>query len=73
MKANPDNTEWQYSLASSYSKLAMARRANNQSSESREALVAGRAIMARLVKQYPDWLQFKSQLTWFDEQLAAME
>ena len=41
--------------------------------KAREALAAGRAIIAQLVAQYPDWAQWKQDLAWFDQQINALE
>jgi len=32
-----------------------------------------RDIIARLVAQFPDWLQGKQDLAWFDQQIAALK
>jgi hypothetical protein len=37
----------------------------------REEFVAGRMIMARVVKQNPGWAEWKKDLAWFDNQLAS--
>jgi hypothetical protein len=34
--------------------------------EAREALAAGRAIIAELVERFPDWAEWKRDLAWFD-------
>jgi len=52
-----------------YSHLLGAR----QSTEAREALAAGREIIARLVAQFPDHAQWKRDLGWFDRQIAALK
>jgi hypothetical protein len=41
--------------------------------EAREALATGRAIMAQLVAQFPGWSQWKQDLPWFDQQIAALK
>ena len=40
--------------------------------KAREALSAGRDIIAQLVAQFPDWPQWKRELTWFDQQIATL-
>jgi hypothetical protein len=41
--------------------------------KAREALSAGRDIIARLVTEFPDWSQWKRDLSWFDEQIATLK
>ena len=41
--------------------------------KAREAFAAGRAIIAQLVAQYPDWVQWKKDLASFDQQIDAHE
>jgi hypothetical protein len=41
--------------------------------EARQQLAAGRAIIARLVEQYPAWAQWKKDLAWFDDQIAGLD
>jgi hypothetical protein len=72
-KSAPGNAGWQHDLAGSYVFLALAYRAAAQPAKSREALAAGRAIIAPLAAQFPDQAQWKQQLTWFDQQIAALK
>jgi hypothetical protein len=44
-----------------------------QTAEARAYLLAGRTIMAALVEKYSDRAQWKQDLAWFDEQLAALD
>jgi hypothetical protein len=45
---------------------------SKQPGEAREALAAGREIIAGLVERFPEWAQWKQDLAWFDEQIAAL-
>jgi hypothetical protein len=36
-------------------------------------MTKGRAIVARLVADNPDWAEWKRDLAWFDAQLAALD
>ena len=56
----------------SYSKLADVHTKANQPTEARAALDAGRAIIAKLVADHPDFAQWKQDLAWFDAQIAAL-
>jgi hypothetical protein len=44
-----------------------------ETGKAREALTKGRAIIALLVAEHPDWAEWKQDLAWFDEQLAALD
>ncbi len=35
-------------------------------------LASGRAIMAKLVEEHPDWAQWKQDLAWVDAQIAEL-
>jgi hypothetical protein len=35
--------------------------------------VAGRAIIATLVEQHPEWAQWKQDLDWFDQQIGSLD
>jgi len=73
-KSDPGNAELQYDLSLSYAHLAYAHLLMaNQSTEARDALAAGREIMARLVAQFPDHAQWQQDLGWFDQQIAALK
>ena len=65
---------WQRDLAISYEKLADAYLKSEQMSASeRQALAAGRAILAQLTAQHPEFAQWKKDLAWFDQQIAALK
>jgi tetratricopeptide (TPR) repeat protein len=72
-KSDASNVSWQHDLSVSYAKLAEAYGRAKQPSKAREALTAGRAIIARLVEQFPDWSRWKQDLSWFDTQIATLE
>jgi hypothetical protein len=72
-KADPGNAGWQRDLSVSYAKLASIYLASKQMSQARDALAAGRAVLAPLVEQYPDWSEWKQDLAWFDRQIAALK
>ncbi|MBV8106944.1 MAG: hypothetical protein JO223_20415, partial [Hyphomicrobiales bacterium] len=71
-KSDPGNAGWQRDLSVSYAKLAIAYGKSNETEKAREALTSGRAIIAKLVEQHPDWGQWKQDLAWFDEQIAEL-
>ncbi len=56
-----------------YGRLAYAYWKAGQLAQAREQLTAGRTIIALLTEKYPDWSQWKKDLAWFDEQIAAIE
>ena len=72
-KADPGNAGWQRDLSVSYAKVADAHLRAKQAAKAGEALVAGRAIIARLVAQFPDWSEWNQDLSWFDQQIAALK
>jgi hypothetical protein len=41
--------------------------------EAREAFADARAILARLVTQFPDWSELNRDLSWLDEHIATLE
>ncbi len=53
-KSDPGNAGWQRDLAVSYAKLASTYLKAEQATKAGEALAAGRAIISRLVAQFPD-------------------
>lgn len=73
-KSDPGNGELQYDLSLSYAHLAYSYLLSaSQSTEARDALAAGREIMARLVAQFPDHALWDRDLQWFDRQIAALK
>jgi hypothetical protein len=70
---DPGNAGWQRDLSVSYAKLACAYLKAEQRAKAGEALAGGRAIIARLIAQFPDWPQWKRDLCWFDQQIAALK
>jgi tetratricopeptide (TPR) repeat protein len=73
-KSDPGNAGRQRDLSVSYAKLARAYLITEQSVKAREALSAGRDIIARLVTQLPDIPpQWKQDLAWFDQQITALK
>ncbi len=56
----------------SYAKLASVYRKSKETKNAREALTSGRAIIARLVEEHPDWTEWKRDLAWFDAQIAEL-
>ena len=70
-KSDPQNAKWQNDLAFTYAKLADAFSRQGQAVDARQALTAGRDIVATLTAKYPDWEEWKQNLAWFDAQLAA--
>jgi len=72
-KSDPSNTDRQHDLMVSYEKLALADLKANQPAKAREALSAGRDIVARLVARFPDRSEWKRELALFDQLLAALK
>jgi len=72
-KSDPGNAGWQRDLMVSYTRLASAYLRAEQPTKARDALSAGRDIVARLVTQFPDRSQWKQDLAWFDQQIAALK
>ena len=73
-KSDPGNGELQYDLSLSYAHLAYCHLLSaSQSTEARDALAAGREIMARLVAQFPDHALWERDLEWFDRQIATLK
>jgi hypothetical protein len=68
--SDPGNAGWQRDLSVTYANLADAYRRSNQTAQAREALTAGRAVIAKLVDQHPDQAQWKQDLAWFDTRIA---
>ncbi|MFZ2107597.1 MAG: hypothetical protein WAV18_19845 [Roseiarcus sp.] len=71
-KADPGDAEWQRALGQAYEHIAYVDLKANQPAEARAALDAGRAIIAKLVADHPDFAQWKQDLAWFDAQIAAL-
>jgi hypothetical protein len=44
-----------------------------QEAKARDAFDAGRAIMARLTADHPDWPQWQQELAWFNKQIAELK
>jgi hypothetical protein len=70
--SDPGNATWQRDLVLTYAKLARIYLKTGRSSDAREALLAGRAVLARLIGQHPDLVQEKGDADWFDRELAAL-
>jgi hypothetical protein len=51
--------------------MADALSKSGQAAEARQALVTGRDIFVTLTTKYPDWEEWKQNLSWFDAQLAV--
>jgi hypothetical protein len=71
-KTDPGNAGWQRDLAVSYEHLAYAYLKADQPMKAADTLAAGRAIVAQLVAQFPDWPQWQQDLAWFDQKIAAL-
>src|SRR6185437_7763253 len=68
-QSDPQNAKWQNDLAFTYAKMAGALSKSGQAEEARQALVTGRDIFVTLTTKYPDWEEWKQNLSWFDAQL----
>ena len=71
-KSDPGNSGWQRDLAVVHSKVGVALQKMGEMASAREELLAGRMIMATLVEQNPGWAEWKTDLAWFDNQLAIL-
>ena len=71
-KTDPSNAGWQRDLAVTHMKVAAAYQKENQPLEAREAFNVARGIEAGLVEAHPDVAQFKHDLDWVDQQIAAL-
>ena len=72
-KSDPGNAGWQRDLSVSYAKLAWTYLKAEQSAKAREALLAGRNIIAQLLAQFSEQAQWKQDLIWFDQQITALK
>jgi hypothetical protein len=72
-KADPSNAGWQRDVAVSHAKLGGLYRKNKDLPQARQHLTEGRAMIADLVRRYPDWAAWKQDLAWFDGRLAALK
>jgi tetratricopeptide (TPR) repeat protein len=72
-KTDPGNAGWQRDLSVSYANLAKVYLEAKQSLKARDALSAGRDVIARLVTQFPGHTQWEQDLLWFDRQIAVLK
>jgi hypothetical protein len=72
-KSDSGNAIWQRDLSVSYVRLADFYRESQQVSRAEESLIAGRAIIARLVVEHPDVPQWQQHLAWLDRRIAALK
>ena len=73
VKSDPGNAGWQYDLSVSNAKLANVYLKSKQAPQAQQALTAGRAILAQLTAQHPEFSQWQKDLAWFDQQIAALK
>jgi len=64
--------EWQHDLAVSHGRLAYAFRKGGETAKALEALLQGRAVMTHKTTLSPDNAVWKSDLAWFDGQIAEL-
>jgi tetratricopeptide (TPR) repeat protein len=71
--ANTDlnNAIWLRDVSASYGHLGFAFHRAGQLRDAQKYLAAGREILAHLLEQHPDQADWKSDLAWFDDQIAA--
>ena len=67
--ANPDR---QRDLSVAYAKLGAVDRALDRRDEARRAMIAGQAIATRMAALHPETAQFRQDVAWFAEQIAAL-
>lgn len=72
-KADPGKAGWQRDVAVSHAKIGNAQRALGDTTAARQSIAAGKAIITRLVADYPEWAKWKTDLAWLDAQLAALD
>ncbi len=71
--AKPDDAGSQRNLAVAYRDLGVVYEEMNDWTNAQQVLSKGRAIIAALVAQRPDEAQWKSDLAWFDQLIAALK
>jgi tetratricopeptide (TPR) repeat protein len=72
-KAAPTDLELQHDVVRSFRKLSAVYLLTNQPDKAREALSAGRGIIARLVEALPERPRWREELSWFDQKLATLK
>jgi hypothetical protein len=72
VKSDPGNTEWQRDLSLTHASLANVYQKANQPWRVREELAAARAIIVQLMAQHPDSPEWKQDIAWLDQQIAAL-
>jgi hypothetical protein len=71
-KSDPNNTGWLSNLAESYAMPAGVYRRSDDADGALAALRKGQAIMARRAKLSPGEADWRRQLAWFGNQIAAL-
>ena len=71
-KADPGNAGWQRDLALSHGRVAIALTSGGANGDALTAFRHGRSIIAALAEQSPDNATLPKDLTWFDDQIAAL-
>lgn len=71
-KAEPNNAVAQRNLAVGYRDLGVVYEDMKDWANAQQVLPAGRAIIAALVAQHPEEAQWKKDLAWFDQLIAAL-
>ena len=69
VKVDPSNATWQRDLSLTHAKLALLF----WMMEGRAHLSEGRAIIAGLVRLFPEWVEWKHELAWFDDRIAELQ
>ena len=72
-RADLYNADWQRDLAISHGNLADVYRQQGEMTLARDALGKGLGVMQRLALLSPDNMQWKKDLGWFEEQIAALD
>jgi hypothetical protein len=65
--------DWQRDLSASFAKLADVHKQSGDRAKARDYLRQGQAILAQLTKLSPENAQWKSDLAWFDGQIAELD
>ena len=67
------NAGWRRDVAVPDANLGDVYRKANDLVQAPRHLTEGPAIIADLVARFPDWAEWKQDLTWFDGQIAALK
>lgn len=72
-QSDAGNAERRRDLVVTYAKLGNVYSEMKEIPQARDALTKGWEIIAGLVEKYPDWAEWKPDIAWFKEKLAALD